>query len=122
LRFEVTHCMSDCLFCRIVNKDIPADLIYEDEQVVAFRDLHPQAPVHVLIIPRRHVMNLNAAVAEDEALLGHLCTVAAELARRDKIAESGYRLVANVGPDAGESIGHLHFHLLGGRHFGWPPG
>lgn len=114
--------MSDCLFCRIINKDLPADVVYEDEQVVAFRDIHPQAPVHVLVIPRRHVPNLEAAGEEDETLLGHICTVAAELARRDKIAASGYRLVANVGPDAGESVNHLHFHLLGGRHLAWPPG
>ena len=114
--------MSDCLFCRIINKDLPADLIYEDEQVVAFRDIHPQAPVHVLVIPRKHLANLEAATAEDEALIGHICTVVAELARRDKIATSGYRLVANVGPDAGESVNHLHFHLLGGRHMVWPPG
>jgi len=114
--------MSDCLFCRIINGDISADIVYEDEQVVAFRDIHPQAPVHVLVIPKRHVLNLDATAAEDEALLGHLCTVAAELARRDKIAATGYRLVANVGPDAGESVNHLHFHLLGGRRFSWPPG
>lgn len=114
--------MTDCLFCRIISKDFPADIIYEDEQVMALRDIHPQAPVHVLVIPRRHVPNLEAAGAEDEALLGHICTVAAELARRDKIAQSGYRLVANVGPDAGESVNHLHFHLLGGRHLSWPPG
>ncbi len=114
--------MSDCLFCRIINQDLPADVIYEDDQVVAFRDIQPQAPVHVLIIPRQHLANLDAAVTEDEALLGHICTVAAELARRDRIAESGYRLVANVGPDAGESVNHLHFHLLGGRHMVWPPG
>ena len=114
--------MSDCLFCRIIERDIPAEILYEDDQVVALRDIHPQAPVHVLVIPRKHLANLEAAQAEDEALIGHICTVAAELARRDKLAESGYRLVANVGPDAGESVNHLHFHLLGGRHMVWPPG
>lgn len=114
--------MPECLFCRIIAKEIPAEIIYEDEQAVAFRDIHPQAPVHVLVVPRRHLPNLEAAQAEDEDLIGHLCTVAAELARRERIAESGYRLVANVGPDAGESVNHLHFHLLGGRRLAWPPG
>jgi histidine triad (HIT) family protein len=114
--------MSDCLFCRIINQDIPADVIYEDESVLAFRDIHPQAPVHVLVIPRRHVVNLDLAEAADEALIGHICLVAAELARRDGVAASGYRLVANVGPHAGESVNHLHFHLLGGRPLAWPPG
>lgn len=114
--------MSDCLFCRIINKEIPADVLYEDDQVVAFRDIQPQAPVHVLIIPRRHVANLEAAGAGEEALIGHIATVAAELARREQIAATGYRLVANVGPEAGESVPHLHFHLLGGRRLTWPPG
>lgn len=114
--------MPDCLFCRIINQEIPADLVHEDELVVAFRDIQPQAPVHVLIIPRRHIENLEAAGANDEPLLGHIAVVAAQLARQERIAESGYRLVANVGPDAGESVNHLHFHLLGGRRLGWPPG
>ncbi len=114
--------MPDCLFCRIINQEIPADLVHEDELVVAFRDIQPQAPVHVLIIPRRHIENLEAAGADDEPLLGHIAFVAAQLARQERIAESGYRLVANVGPDAGESVNHLHFHLLGGRRLGWPPG
>jgi histidine triad (HIT) family protein len=114
--------MSDCLFCRIINKEIPGDVIYEDEQVLAFRDIHPQAPVHVLVIPRRHVVNLDLAEAADAELMGQICLVAAELARRAGVAESGYRLVANVGPDAGESVNHLHFHLLGGRALAWPPG
>jgi histidine triad (HIT) family protein len=114
--------MSDCLFCRIINQEIPAGVIYEDEQVVAFRDIRPQAPVHVLIIPRRHVANLEQAQAADAALIGQIALVAAELARREGVAASGYRLVANVGPDAGESVPHLHFHLLGGRALAWPPG
>ncbi len=114
--------MPECLFCRIIAQEIPAEIIYEDEQAVAFRDINPQAPVHVLVVPRRHLPNLGAAQAEDEDLVGHLCAVAAELARRERIAKSGYRLVANVGPDAGESVHHLHFHLLGGRRLTWPPG
>jgi len=114
--------MSDCLFCRIAAKEIPADLVYEDQQAIAFRDIHPQAPTHVLIIPRRHVSGLDAAGEAEEALLGHLAQVAARLAEQEGLAESGYRVVLNNGPDAGQAVAHLHLHLLGGRKMTWPPG
>ena len=114
--------MSDCLFCRIAAKEIPADLGYEDDEVVAFRDINPQAPMHLLVIPRQHLSGLDAATEADEALLGRLTHVAAELADREGLGESGWRLVVNNGPDAGQAVAHLHYHLLGGRKLTWPPG
>ena len=112
----------NCIFCRIAAGEIDSDIIYEDDRVVAFRDLNPQAPVHVLIIPREHIASLDATSAMDADLLGHCALVAAELARTERIAESGYRLLLNVGRDGGQSVDHLHLHLLGGRRMQWPPG
>ena len=112
----------DCIFCRIAAGEIDSEIIYEDEQIVAFRDLNPQAPVHVLIIPREHIASLDATSAAHTELLGHCTVVAAELARTEGIAQSGYRLVLNVGRDAGQAVDHLHLHLLGGRPMQWPPG
>jgi histidine triad (HIT) family protein len=114
--------MSDCIFCRIAAKEIPADLVYEDDEVVAFRDINPQAPVHLLIIPRRHLSGLAAAGEADTPLLGRLALVAAELAEKEGLGQSGYRVVVNNGPDAGQAVDHLHYHLLGGRRMTWPPG
>lgn len=114
--------MSDpnCLFCRIVRGEIPAKIVAETEHCVAFRDIDPQAPVHVVIIPRKHVAGLDTV--QDAALVGRLGLLAADIARREGIADSGYRTVFNVGPDAGQSVFHLHMHLVGGRRLGWPPG
>jgi histidine triad (HIT) family protein len=112
----------NCPFCRIAAGTLPSTQIYSDAEVVAFRDLHPAAPTHVLIIPRWHIPDVSAADAEDGALLVALVRAANAIARQEGIAESGYRLVWNVGPDAGQSVFHLHLHLLGGRPFGWPPG
>jgi histidine triad (HIT) family protein len=109
-----------CLFCRIVRREIPATLIAETEDCVAFRDINPQAPVHVLVIPRKHVGSLNDA--PDSQLVGRLATVAAEIARKEGIADSGYRTVINTNADAGQTVFHMHLHLLGGRRMGWPPG
>ena len=114
--------MSGCLFCRIAVKEVPATIVHEDEEIVAFRDLHPQAPVHLLIIPRRHVASLGEAGDGDAALLGRILLVARDLAVREGIDASGWRLVTNRGRGAGQSVFHLHFHLLGGRGMGWPPG
>ena len=114
--------MSGCIFCRIAAKEAPAAIVHEDDEVVAFRDLHPQAPVHLLIIPRRHVASLGEAVDGDAPLLGRMLLVAKELAVREKIDPRGWRLVTNRGVGAGQSVFHLHFHLLGGRGMGWPPG
>ena len=114
--------MAECLFCRIVAGEIPAGVVYEDDLAVAFEDLRPQAPVHVLVVPRKHVENVAALEAEDEALAGHLLRVACRVARDKGVAESGFRVVANVGRHAGQSVDHLHLHVLGGRRLGWPPG
>ena len=113
--------METCIFCRILEHQAPAQVIYEDEWVVAIEDIHPQAPVHLLVIPRQHVPSLNDA-AEDEPLLGHLLRVAAQLARERQLEKKGYRTVINHGTWAGQSVAHLHLHVLGGRVFHWPPG
>ncbi|HEV2178269.1 MAG TPA: histidine triad nucleotide-binding protein [Terriglobia bacterium] len=112
----------DCLFCRIVEREVPATFVYEDPTVVAIEDIHPQAPVHLLVVPRRHMESLAEAKAEDEVLLGHLIAVAAQLARERGLDARGYRTVINTGAGAGQSVFHLHVHLMGGRVFHWPPG
>lgn len=114
--------MTDCLFCKFVQHEIPTQVVYEDEHAFAFRDINPQAPVHILVIPRTHIANLTAVTPEQSALLGHLLWVCAELARKEGIEAGGYRVVVNTNRDAGQSIYHLHLHLLGGRHLAWPPG
>jgi histidine triad (HIT) family protein len=111
---------SSCLFCRIAAGEIPATIVAETDWAVAFRDIAPKAPVHVLVIPRRHVESLSEET--DVAELGELLMLAVDVARQEGIAESGYRVVTNVGEDGGQSVGHLHFHVLGGRAMGWPPG
>ena len=112
--------MTDCLFCRIVRGEIPAKLIAQSDDAIAFRDIDPRAPVHVLVVPREHVASLNDAT--DPALVGRVALFAAEVARKEGIAERGYRTVFNTNADAGQTVFHLHLHLLGGRHLGWPPG
>jgi histidine triad (HIT) family protein len=112
---------SDCLFCKIVAGTIPVKTLFEDEWCVAFPDLHPQAPVHVLVVPKEHLVSLAEAGAEHTALLGRLMSAAAEVARMQGL-EQGYRVVVNTGSDGGQTVRHLHLHVLGGRHMGWPPG
>jgi histidine triad (HIT) family protein len=114
--------MTGCLFCRIANGELPARIVYEDDQCLAFEDIRPQAPVHLLVIPRRHITSLNQATAEDEPLLGRIVGVAARLAREKQIDGSGYRLVINTNGDGGQSVFHVHAHVLGGRFMAWPPG
>ncbi|WP_295407623.1 histidine triad nucleotide-binding protein [uncultured Thiocystis sp.] len=114
--------MSETLFGRIASGEIPVDLLYEDEDVVAFRDINPQAPVHLLVIPRKPIPTLNDVQPEDAALIGKLFLVAATLAAREGIAESGYRTVVNCNAGAGQTVYHLHLHVLGGRPLQWPPG
>jgi len=115
--------VSDCIFCKIAGKEIPSDLVYEDEQVVAFRDRSPQAPVHVLVIPKKHVGSLLELKAEDKELAGHILTeVVPAIARKLEVAEDGFRLVVNTGENGNQTVKHLHFHLLGGRMMQWPPG
>jgi histidine triad (HIT) family protein len=109
-----------CLFCRIVSKEIPATIVAETEDCVAFRDVNPQAPVHVLVVPRDHVPSLNHAT--DPALVGKLALLAARVADQEGLAERGYRTVINTNADAGQTVFHIHLHLLGGRRMGWPPG
>ena len=111
-----------CLFCRIVRREIPATIIYESDDILAFRDINPQAPVHVLILPKRHITSLNDVTPGDNELLGSIQNVARELARKEKVSGDGYRVVVNCGPNAGQAVAHLHYHLLGGRKFTWPPG
>ncbi len=112
----------DCLFCKIAAKEIPSSKVYEDELVYAFRDIDPQAPVHVLIIPKQHISSVNEITDENSAIVGHIFKVAAEIAKDEGISESGYRIVTNIGEDGGQTVSHLHYHMLGGRSLQWPPG
>jgi histidine triad (HIT) family protein len=114
--------MSDCLFCKISAKKIPAKIIHEDTDVLAFEDINPQAPVHILIIPQKHISTALEITDEDEGLMGHLFLVAAKIAKEKGIDERGFRLVINTNADAGQAVYHIHLHLLGGRHMHWPPG
>ena len=114
--------MEDCIFCKIVNKEIPAKIILEDEQILAFEDINPQAPVHLLIIPKKHFSTLLEIENGDHALIGSIFGVANQLVRERKLDESGFRIVANCGAEAGQSVFHIHYHLLGGRAMHWPPG
>ena len=114
--------MSDCVFCKIGSGQIPSKVVLQDDDVLAFDDLNPQAPVHVLVIPKRHVVALNEVEAGDRALLGRLLDAATLVARKKGIAESGYRVVANTGRNGGQTVFHLHLHVLGGRQMTWPPG
>jgi histidine triad (HIT) family protein len=110
------------IFSKIIAKEIPARIVHEDESCVAFHDVHPQAPVHILIIPKREVPRIAATTARDEELLGHLLLVAQTVAKKEGLHDTGFRLVINNGPDGGETVPHLHVHLLGGRPMAWPPG
>ena len=114
--------MNDCLFCQIVARSIPATIVYEDESALAFEDVRPQAPVHVLVIPKRHVASVQDLGGTDAALLGNLLVCCTKIAERKGISNAGYRLVTNTGRNAGQTVFHLHFHVLGGRAMAWPPG
>ena len=114
--------MDDCLFCKVVEGKVPAKIVYQDESAMAIEDINPQSPVHLLVLPRKHLPSLKEAGAKDEALLGHLFLVAAQLARERGLESKGYRTVINNGTWAGQTVLHLHVHVLGGRVFHWPPG
>jgi histidine triad (HIT) family protein len=115
--------MADCIFCKIAQKKIPSDIVYEDEAVVAFRDLEPQAPFHVLVIPKKHIESILALTAGDRDLISHIFVeVVPRLAKKFGVSEKGFRVVANTGEEGGQTVKHLHFHLLGGRSMQWPPG
>ena len=114
--------MESCLFCRVINKELPSKVAYEDDRVVAFHDISPQAPVHVLICPRKHIATLNDVTAEDEALLAHMFATARKIAEQSGVAEKGYRTVFNVNADGGQVVFHLHLHVMGVRKLGTPSG
>ncbi len=112
----------DCIFCKIAKKEIPSDIVYEDDDFIAFKDLNPQAPVHVLFIPKKHVTSLNELGEDDADIVARLFLKIKDMASEQNVDESGYRVVANCNKDAGQEVFHIHFHLLGGRKFSWPPG
>ncbi|HEX7019711.1 MAG TPA: histidine triad nucleotide-binding protein [Gemmatimonadaceae bacterium] len=114
--------MADCLFCKVISGEIKGTIVFEDDHLVAFRDINPQAPMHVLIVPRRHLASLNDLAPGDDTLVGEMVRRAAAIAREHGYAEGGYRTVFNCNADAGQTVFHIHLHVLGGRRFGWPPG
>ncbi len=114
--------MSACIFCRIVEGSIPAKIVYQDEHALAFDDINPQAPVHALVIPKRHVPSVQDLGEADRVLLGHLLLTCTRIAKEKGLSETGFRVVANTGRDGGQTVFHLHLHVMGGRHMGWPPG
>ena len=114
--------MTDCIFCKIASGEIETDFVYQDDQVVAFRDLNPQAPTHVLVIPREHIATTNDLTGDNAAVIGRMILAAKQIAEQEGIAERGYRTVLNCNAEAGQSVFHIHLHVLGGRPMGWPPG
>lgn len=112
----------DCIFCSIIQGQIPSEKVFEDDKVLAFKDINPEAPVHIVIIPKKHISSINDLEYNDNELIGHIYNVAKKIAADLGISESGYRIVTNCGNDAGQSVLHIHFHLLGGRSLAWPPG
>ena len=114
--------MEDCLFCKIVAGDIPSTKVYEDDRVYAFNDIEPQAPIHIIIVPKMHISSSNELTDDNAEVIGHIFAVAAKIAKEKGFAEKGWRIVNNCGEDGGQTVGHIHFHLLAGRNLGWPPG
>jgi histidine triad (HIT) family protein len=114
--------MSDCLFCKIVEREIPASVVYEDDRVLAFNDINPQGPTHILVVPKRHIETLNDLTEADDSLIGEVVRRASVLARERGISNGGFRTVFNTNRDAGQTVFHIHLHLIGGRHLAWPPG
>lgn len=122
LRARLHTPMSDCIFCKIVKNEAPSKIVYRDEQVTAFRDVHPVAPTHILIVPNRHIESVSGLTTDDESLAGHLLKVAGQLAAQEGIAETGYRIITNTGANGGQTMFHLHLHLIGGRPMKYPMG
>lgn len=114
--------MKDCLFCGIIKGEIPSEKVYEDELVVSFKDISPEAPFHVLIVPKKHIASINDLAECDKDLIGHVYLTARKIAKQFGIDENGYRIVSNTGKDGGQTVGHIHFHFLAGRSLAWPPG
>ena len=112
----------DTIFSKIISREVPAAIVFENENVLAFKDVYPKAPIHILVIPKKCIPNMNAVCSDDQELLGEMLVVATEIAKKEGLKESGYRLVINTGPDAGQSVAHIHIHILGGREMEWPPG
>ena len=110
--------MNDCLFCKIVKKEIPSEIVYEDDEILAFKDINPIAPVHILVIPKKHISSLKEMTKEDEGIIGRIHTVINEIAQEQGLSEQGYRVINNCGKDAGQEVMHLHFHLIGGKKLG----
>jgi histidine triad (HIT) family protein len=122
LNFKRSAMSDKCLFCGIANGDMPAKIVYQDEKCLAFHDVNPQAPVHILIVPREHIESLNEASRADDQLLGSLLRIGAKVANQLKVAEDGYRVVINTGKNANQTVLHVHVHVIGGRNLNWPPG
>lgn len=114
--------MSDCLFCKIRDGEIPSETVYENDDILAFKDVNPHSPTHVLIVPRKHIATINDLEGEDAKIMGEMMMVAQEIAKTEGVAESGFRLVINTNDDAGQTVHHIHMHLMGGRNMAWPPG
>lgn len=114
--------MSDCIFCKIINGEIPSEKLYEDDKVLAFNDINPEAPVHFLVIPKKHIKNVNEITEENSAIISHVFEVIKKITQNLGISEDGYRVVTNIGQNGGQTVGHMHFHILGGRNLVWPPG
>ena len=119
---EMDYQMDECLFCKIVNNEVPCELVFENEYLLAFRDINPQAPTHILVIPRKHISTINELETEDAVLVGEILLTARNLAKVENIDQDGFRTVFNCNKDAGQTVFHIHLHLLGGRRFSWPPG
>ena len=120
--FNLEKSMEDCIFCKVVKREIPSQIVYEDDDVLAFKDINPGAPVHVVAVPKKHISGVMDIMVEDEQLVGHIILVLRDIAVKTGISDSGFRIVVNSGADAGQSVHHIHFHLLGGRSMDWPPG
>lgn len=114
--------MQDCIFCKVVNRELPAEIVYEDEKVLVFKDINPVAPVHLLLIPKKHISGLSDVKEEDAGVMGRIQVIASNLAREMGLVKDGFRLVCNCGRNAGQQVMHIHYHLLSGRPFKWPPG
>ena len=114
--------MTDCLFCKIIDGEIPSDTVYENDDIVAFKDVNPHSPTHILIVPRKHIATINDLKGEDAKIMGEMMLAAQGIAKSEGIAESGFRLVINTNDDAGQTVHHIHMHLMGGRNMAWPPG
>ncbi|MBS4536881.1 histidine triad nucleotide-binding protein [Clostridium sp. D2Q-11] len=114
--------MNECIFCKIINKEIPSEIVYEDELILAFNDIEAKAPTHILVIPKKHIPSLNDLKEEDSKIISHIFSIIPKVAEKNGINKSGYRVVNNCGKDGGQTVDHIHFHVLGGRNLTWPPG